>query len=95
MMKPLTKEQLGLLNEHRESGLNKKQFCKQKGIRLHKLDYLIYKQQRISKTETTFFNITEINTDSSVTIDLRELTLTVTNDVDDELLRKIIKAAKS
>lgn len=94
-MKPLTKEQLCLLNEHRESGLNKKQFCKQKGIKLHKLDYLIYKQQRISKTETTFYNITEINTNSSVTIDLRELTLTVTNDVDDELLRKIIKAAKS
>ena len=95
MMKPLTMEQLGLLNEHRESGLNKKQFCKQKGIKLHKLDYLIYKQQRISKTETTFYNITEINTNSSVTIDLRELTLTITNDVDDELLRKIIKAAKS
>ncbi len=95
MMKLLTKEQLGLLNEHRESGLNKKQFCKQKGIKLHKLDYLIYKQQRISKTETTFYNITEINTNSSVTIDLRELTLTITNDVDDELLRKIIKAAKS
>lgn len=94
MMKPLTKEQLDLVNEFKESRLNKKEFCKQKGIKLHQLDYLINKQQKLTKSESTFIKIKELNRDSSVVLNLNDLTITITNDVDDEMLRKIIRAAR-
>jgi hypothetical protein len=93
-MHPLTPEQEKLLEEYRKSGMKKKVFCQRSGIALNKLDYLIYKQQKLSRTETTFFKVTERNSNGSITIDLKELTLTITNDVNDELLRKIIKAAR-
>ncbi len=95
MIKPLNKQQLELVSEFRESQLTKKEFCNVKGIQLHKLDYLILKQQRIIKSETDFYKVTEvsnINDNSSVVINLKDQTITITSKVDDDLLRKVIKA---
>ncbi len=95
MIKPLNKEQLELVSEFRDSELTKKEFCNVKGIQLHKLDYLILKQQRIIKSETNFYKVTDIsntNNNSSIVINLKDQTITITSNVDDDLLRKVIKA---
>jgi predicted carbohydrate-binding protein with CBM5 and CBM33 domain len=94
-MKPLNKEQLELVSEFRDSKLTKREFCKIKCIQQHKLDYLIYKQQKISKSEIDFYKVTKVsntNDNSSVVINLKDQTITITSEVDDYLLRKVIKA---
>lgn len=92
MKHPLTQEQLQLLNEYRQSNLTKKNFCLLKEIKLHKLDYLIVKEKSLQedKTEIVKLNYPQI-TSSALTIDLKDLTITIQNGFDASLLKELMK----
>lgn len=96
MMQPLTPEQVKLLEDYQKSGMKKKVFCQNIGIALHKLDYVIYKDQRLNSSGADLVKFQDIaSTSTSLKIDLKDLTIIIEPNFDENLLRKVIMVLRS
>ena len=105
MLQPLTKEQIKLLEDYRNSGLGIVEFTKINNMKVHQLSYIIGKEKKLKevkpnneivKLDTTSIlgNDEEDESSSSLSITIGEININIQDNFDERLLTKVIKVCK-
>ena len=105
MLQPLTKEQIKLLEDYRNSGLGIVEFTKINNMKVHQLSYIIGKEKKLKevkpnneivKLDTTYIlgNDEEDESSSSLSITIGDININIQDNFDERLLTKVIKVCK-
>lgn len=105
MLQPLTKEQIKLLEDYRNSGLGIVEFTKINNMKVHQLSYIIGKEKKLKevkpnneivKLDTTSIlgNDEEDESSSSLSITIGDININIQDNFDERLLTKVIKVCK-
>ena len=105
MLQPLTKEQIKILEDYRNSGLGIVEFTKINNMKVHQLSYIIGKEKKLKevipnnkivKLDTTSIlgNDEEDESSSSLSITIGEININIQDNFDERLLTKVIKVCK-
>lgn len=105
MLQPLTKEQIKILEDYRNSGLGIVEFTKINNMKVHQLSYIIGKEKKLKevipnneivKLDTTSIlgNNEEDESSSSLSITIGDIHINIQDNFDERLLTKVIKVCK-
>ena len=105
MLQPLTKEQIKILEDYRNSGLGIVEFTKINNMKVHQLSYIIRKEKKLKevipnneivKLDTTSIlgNDEEDESSSSLSITIGDININIQDNFDERLLTKVIKVCK-
>ena len=105
MLQPLTKEQIKILEDYRNSGLGIVEFTKINNMKVHQLSYIIGKEKKLKevkpnneivKLDTTSIlgNDEEDESSSSLSITIGDININIQDNFDERLLTKVIKVCK-
>ena len=105
MLQPLTKEQIKILEDYRNSGLGIVEFTKINNMKIHQLSYIIRKEKKLKevipnneivKLDTTSIlsNDEEDESSSSLSLTIGDININIQDNFDERLLTKVIKVCK-
>ena len=103
MLQPLTKEQIKILEDYRNSGLGVVEFTKINNMKVHQLSYIIRKEKKLKevipnneivKLDTTFILGNDDESSSSLSITIGDININIQDNFDERLLTKVIKVCK-
>lgn len=106
MLQPLTKEQIKLLEDYRNSGLGIVEFTKINNMKVHQLSYIIGKEKKLKevipnneivKLDTTYIlgnDEVDNESSSSLSITIGDIHINIQGNFDERLLTKVIKVCK-
>ncbi len=103
MLQPLTKEQIKILEDYRNSGLGIVEFTKINNMKIHQLSYIIRKEKKLKevipnnkivKLDTTSILGNDDESSSSLSITIGDININIQDNFDERLLTKVIKVCK-
>ncbi len=104
MLHPLTKEQIKILEDYRNSGLGIVEFTKINNMKIHQLSYIIRKEKKLKegiipnneivKLDTTSILGNDDESSSSLSITIGDININIQDNFDERLLTKVIKVCK-
>ena len=106
MLQPLTKEQIKILEDYRNSGLGIVEFTKINNMKIHQLSYIIRKEKKLKevipnneivKLDTTSILSNDEEDDessSSLSLTIGDININIQDNFDERLLTKVIKVCK-
>ena len=105
MLQPLTKEQIKILEDYRNSGLGIVEFTKINNMKVHQLSYIIRKEKKLKEvipnneivrldTTSILSNDEEDESSSSLSLTIGDININIQDNFDERLLTKVIKVCK-